>query len=242
MASFDYPKFQVKTLRDLCLLGICFRQISGSVFIDLVDELKKLNIPEHPVLVAVDQYNTWEVPSIYKYNHKVIHSRELCVPHALQFLSTKRDDAVNWKLSNGICIASTSFAHAEGRNMNYKENYRSIPLMIQVPLYNRVEFLAAITNYTKYKILDDEHTFQEIIGYRSYCGSNPWQARVEAGGYFFPLSMDDDTVFSDFVTMDFDDSLEKKMLPFEFQYIGGDSDAVEEELTLGDKIGKNKKK
>ena len=38
---------------------------------DLVAELRALDVPGMPVLVAVDQYNCWEGPSAYHY--KVHH-------------------------------------------------------------------------------------------------------------------------------------------------------------------------
>ena len=48
-------------------MGVAFRDLSGQVVMDLVAELRALDVPGMPVLVVVDQYNTWEGPSAYHY-------------------------------------------------------------------------------------------------------------------------------------------------------------------------------
>lgn len=86
---------------------MALRELSGSLFIDLVNELKALDRPDMPVLFAVDQYNNWEVPSAYSYNGRKIHAKQLAVPHALNFLSLKKADTADWKLKNGLCIGKS---------------------------------------------------------------------------------------------------------------------------------------
>lgn len=86
------------------LLGVALRELSGSLFIDLVNELKVLNNPNMPVLIAVDEYNTWELPSAFAYNNQAIHAKQLCVPHILNFLTPRQADSENWSLANGMCI------------------------------------------------------------------------------------------------------------------------------------------
>lgn len=87
---------------------MALRDLSGSLFIDLVAELRALDDPSMPVLIAVDQYNTWEVDSAYAYNGRRIPAKQLCVPYALNFLSPKKADAANWSMKNGFCIGELS--------------------------------------------------------------------------------------------------------------------------------------
>lgn len=84
--------------------GVALRELSGSLFIDLVNELRALDDPSMPVLFAVDQYNVWEVPSAYAFNKRAVLGKQLCVPHALNFLSIKKADSDSWEMKNGICI------------------------------------------------------------------------------------------------------------------------------------------
>jgi hypothetical protein len=83
---------------------VALRELSGSLFIDLVAELRALDNPSMPVLIAVDQYNTWEVPSAYAYNNQQLLGKQLCVPHALNFLSAKKAETAAWTMKNGVCI------------------------------------------------------------------------------------------------------------------------------------------
>ena len=83
---------------------MAFRQLAGSLFIDLVNELREYDNPEMPVLVAVDQFNNWEVPSAFAYNGQRLAAKQLCVPHALNFLSTKKTGSDHWGLKNGMAI------------------------------------------------------------------------------------------------------------------------------------------
>lgn len=52
-------------------VGVAFHDLAGSVFIDLVSELKE--VESIPIMIAIDNYNTWEVPSVYSYELKSIH-------------------------------------------------------------------------------------------------------------------------------------------------------------------------
>ena len=67
-----------------------------------------------PVLVAVDQYNTWEGPSVYHYKNNPVKGFDLCVPRALHFVSKKKSETERWVMANGLCVAATSMRHPEG--------------------------------------------------------------------------------------------------------------------------------
>ena len=67
-----------------------------------------------PVLVAVDQYNSWEGPSVYHYKNTPVRGFDLCVPRALHFVSKKKSETERWTMANGLCVAATSMRHPEG--------------------------------------------------------------------------------------------------------------------------------
>ncbi len=80
----EYKSGAPQTLEDLIRFGVAFHQFSGQVFMDLVEEIK--GVEAFPVLIAVDQVNAWEGPSAFQIEKQRIHGRQLCVPHALDFL------------------------------------------------------------------------------------------------------------------------------------------------------------
>jgi hypothetical protein len=187
-SRFDYARAAApKTLEDLVLLGVAFRDLAGCVFMDLVAELKE--VESVPVLIAVDQYNTWEVPSAFFFNQEPVMGKQLCVPHSLQFLSKKKADSDPWTLKNGICVCSTSHAHAEGRKETYENVSSSFPLVIKVPTYTQIEFLSSMTLYMHQNLVAPGTTTQELLAFRMLSGSNPHSVRKESVPFFFPISV-----------------------------------------------------
>jgi hypothetical protein len=188
LAKFQYNgDFHASTLEDLVLMGVAFRDLAGQVAMDVIAELKELE--SVPVLIAVDQYNSWDVPSVYMYREKVVHSREICVPHALSFFSKKKAESEAWVLKNGICVAATSLRHSEGRKVTYENAKSSLPVTIRVPCYNQTEMFSAVSYYTNQKIINDGVNTQELLTYRTLTGSTPWLVRTQSVGFFFPLAV-----------------------------------------------------
>ena len=190
LKEFSFVDFKFETLGDLVTFGIAFRDRAGLVFIDLVNELKL--IEQVPVLIAIDNYNVWEVPSAFFYEQKPVHARELCVPYALQILTTKKAESISWELKNGMCVCATSARYSEGRNVTYEEYKGSIPFKINVPSYTQIEYFASIMHYMNSLKIHETTTMQEILGFRIHTASNPKLMRKEAIPYFLPLAMETD--------------------------------------------------
>eukprot|EP00596_Hydrurales_sp_CCMP1899_P002325 CAMPEP_0119034958 /NCGR_PEP_ID=MMETSP1177-20130426/1961_1 /TAXON_ID=2985 /ORGANISM="Ochromonas sp, Strain CCMP1899" /LENGTH=279 /DNA_ID=CAMNT_0006992801 /DNA_START=1315 /DNA_END=2154 /DNA_ORIENTATION=+ len=188
--SFEFDEhFQVKTLEELVRMGVAFRDFAGPIFMDLVTELKELDLPDHPVLIAVDQYNTWDAPSVYQYKNRPVLGKELCVPNALFFISKKKAESETYALKNGLCVGATSMRHTEGKKNTYNEYMQSIPLVIRVPSYTQVEMMAAVSFYTEQGRIEAGMSTQDILTFRTIQGSNPRLFRTQAIPYFFPLAV-----------------------------------------------------
>ena len=187
LKNFDILNFQLKTLEDYVLLGLAINDVAGMVFMDLVDELRQLD--SMPVLIAVDQYNAWQAKSAFMYNSEAISGQNICVPNALQFLSTKKADTDSWKIKNGICIGATSFKHVEGNKVTYENVKASVPLRVRMPTYNQVEYMSAMSYYLNYAAIDNSLSFEDFLQYRMHTGSNPRIMRLEAVPFFFPRSI-----------------------------------------------------
>ena len=187
--GFDYASFspELKSLGDLCRAGVAFRDLAGSVVMDLVAELRV--VESVPVLVAVDEYNAWEAPSAFSYRSEAVHGRQICVPHSLRFVSKRKAETEAWTLRNGLCVCATSLSHAEGRKETFEDVKSSIPLVVRVPAYSRVEFLSAVTYYMHQGLVSPGTTAQELLAFRMLSGSNPYATRKEAVPFFFPISV-----------------------------------------------------
>ena len=191
--NFDAFNFVPRTLEDLVVLGVAYRDLAGLVFLDVMAELKQ--IESVPVLLAVDQYNAWEVPSSYAYHEeKEIQGWQIAVPSTLHFIAKKKAETESWSMKNGICVCATSFKHTEGRKEGFDKVKNSIPLVIEVPSYSQAEFLSAVLYYQKQDIIYDKATVQELLTYRTYSGSNPKQVKNMAVGFFLNLAMDKESV------------------------------------------------
>ena len=189
--AFDFLNFRFETLYDLALLGVALRDLSGSIVLDVVEELRELEIDRHPVLLAVDQVNTWDVPSSYEYENVPIMSKDICVPHALNFISKKKVEMDSFTMKNGFCIGAVSFKHSEGNKTHYIDAKNSIPLLIHVPVLNQVEFLSTMLYYSELGRIGKDHTLQELLALRMHCGSNPQLLRSETISFLLPLSGND---------------------------------------------------
>lgn len=187
--GFDYASFssELKSLGDLCRLGVAFRDLAGSVVMDLVAELRV--VESVSVLVAVDEYNAWEAPSAFSYRSEAVQGRQICVPHSLRFVSKRKAETEAWTLRNGLCVCATSLSHPEGRKETFEDVKSSIPLVVRVPAYSRVEFLSAITYYMHQGLVAPGTTAQELLAFRMLAGSNPFVTRKEAVPFFFPISV-----------------------------------------------------
>ncbi|KAJ1413363.1 hypothetical protein B484DRAFT_402061 [Ochromonadaceae sp. CCMP2298] len=187
LADLDFLKFQPKTLEDLVILGVALREISGSLFMDLVGELRELESSK--VLFAVDQFNTWEVPSAFSYRGRKLMGKELCVPAALNFLSFRKDESAEYSLRNGFCIAATSEHYSEGKTVNYADQRKSIPLTVTVPAYSAAEFLSAGAYYTTRNVLPREMELPDFLALRMFTGSNPRLLRLQSLSFLMPRVM-----------------------------------------------------
>jgi len=185
--DFDFTSFKPKTLRDLVILGIAFRDLAGSVVVDVVDELKV--VESFPVLIAVDQYNAWDAGSAFHWESKHVHGKEICVPSALSFISKKKGETDAWQLKNGLCVAAVSSKHPEGLKEQYKHVANSIPLTVTVPSYNQREFISAVSHYEQSSLISGGVTLSELNNFRTITGSVGREVRRETIPTFFPLAV-----------------------------------------------------
>jgi len=187
--GFDMTTFQFKTLEDLLLFGIAVRSTAGSAFMHIIEELKR--VKSHKVMIAVDQYNTFDAPSSYSWNMKRILGRDLCVPRALYGIDKKRSVTDNgFTLANGMMICATSHTHEEGHAIHYYNAIKSIPLAIRLPSYNQVEYFSFMRYFASTPSkLTEFVPLSQLLTYRTLCNSNPYEVRLNCFLYFAASGM-----------------------------------------------------
>ena len=192
---------QIKTVEDLVLFGIAFRDFAGPVALDVINELRSYKNPDKPVLIAIDQFNYWDMPTVYQYGDMKIEPMNICVPHALKFVSEKKNAASKWE-GNGddhvMCIGATSHRFPINKMkkkkakslVTYENSRSSLPLSIEVGGYSHVEFLAALKYYISTGRIDPGISNQDILSFRMFCGNNPRTMYREPSNFFLPLQSD----------------------------------------------------
>jgi len=188
LQDFSMQALEFKTLEDLVLFGLAYRGAAGSVFMHVMEELK-LNVNNHKIMFAVDQYNTFEAPSAYSWNMRPIAGKNLCVPRALYGISKKKADNSNYNIQNGIFIASTSHTHEEGVQETFYDAIKSVPMCIRVPNYSQMEYFSAMRHYSHLCRLTEFVTISQLLTYRMLCRSNPYELRLNCFLYFTSLGM-----------------------------------------------------
>lgn len=190
---------QINTVEDLVLFGLAFRDFAGPVVLDVVKELRGLRNPNKPVLIAIDQVNYWDMPTVYQWGDKKIEAKDLCVPHALKFVSERKGSCSQWEEGNGedhvMCIGATSHRFPinkkrDGRLVTYENSRSSLPLSIDVGGYSHVEFLAAVKHYIATGRIDAGISNKDILSFRMFCGNNPRTMFREPSNFFLPLQSD----------------------------------------------------
>jgi hypothetical protein len=129
-----------------------------------------IDLPGHPVMFAVDEFNYWDSPSSFSYRRRKIIGKEICVPAALNFISVKKEQCEKYSLKNGLCIGSTSFKHPVKNLNNYEDTKSSIPLVIRVPCYSQVEIAAAVSFYQRQAIVGDSMNTRDVVAFRMQTG------------------------------------------------------------------------
>eukprot|EP00603_Paraphysomonas_imperforata_P001959 CAMPEP_0114449132 /NCGR_PEP_ID=MMETSP0103-20121206/20697_1 /TAXON_ID=37642 ORGANISM="Paraphysomonas imperforata, Strain PA2" /NCGR_SAMPLE_ID=MMETSP0103 /ASSEMBLY_ACC=CAM_ASM_000201 /LENGTH=515 /DNA_ID=CAMNT_0001621197 /DNA_START=9 /DNA_END=1558 /DNA_ORIENTATION=- len=219
MNNFDISSFEIRTVEDLLLFGLAFRDFAGPVVLDMVNELRNYKNPDKPILIAIDQFNYWDMSTVYQYGPRKIEATDMCVPHALKFVSEKKGAASQWE-NNGddyvialelpvivasqwenngddyvMCIGATSHRYPINKKrdkklVTYDNSRSSLPLSVDVGGYSHVEFLAAVKHYISTGRIDPGISNQDILSFRMFCGNNPRTMFREPSNFFLPLQSD----------------------------------------------------
>jgi hypothetical protein len=136
------------TLRDLVVNGIRDEELACAAVVDLRNELAECT--EFPVLVAVDEYNTWFGKTVFGYEGKDVKPGDISVIDALTDLREK-GLVPGRKLKNGLFIAAITENFPTRVHFKKQVDYRAHratmrpytpeELKTVIAYYNQVHFL-----------------------------------------------------------------------------------------------------
>lgn len=136
------------TLRDVVVSGVRDEELACQAVCDLKEELAQTT--EFPVLIAIDDYNTWFQKTVFGYEGKDVEADDISVIAALKDIGTKGYDESR-KLKNGLFVAAVTENYPTKVHFKQQVDYRKIrstmrtysqeELATVVSYYNQVSFL-----------------------------------------------------------------------------------------------------
>uniref|UniRef100_A0AAV1VII4 Small ribosomal subunit protein mS29 n=1 Tax=Peronospora matthiolae TaxID=2874970 RepID=A0AAV1VII4_9STRA len=132
------------TLRDLVICGVRDEELACQAVCDLKDELAQT--VEFPVLIAIDDYNTWFQPTVFGHEGKDVAADDISVIAALKDIGAKGYDETR-KLKNGLFVAATTENFPTKVHFKQQVDYRKIRATMRT--YSPEELVAVITYYNQ---------------------------------------------------------------------------------------------
>lgn len=136
------------TLRDIVENGIKDEELACIAVIDLKAELAK--VTEFPVLIAVDDYNTWFEKTVFGFEGKDVQPSDISVIDAFKDIGAE-GHIKERKLANGLFVAATTENFPSRFNFKKQVDYR--PLRLTMRTYTKEELESVIEYYNQVHFL-----------------------------------------------------------------------------------------
>ncbi|CAI5742808.1 unnamed protein product [Hyaloperonospora brassicae] len=156
------------TLRDVVVCGIRDEELACQAVCDLKHELAQTE--EFPVLIAIDDYNTWFQPTVFGYEGKDVAADDISVIAALKDIGAKGYDESR-KLKNGLFVAATTENFPTKVHFKQQVDYRKIRSTMRT--YSPEELVAIISYYNQMGFMFGDPTDSELAYFRLMTKSLP---------------------------------------------------------------------
>ncbi|KAG1686001.1 hypothetical protein DVH05_007302 [Phytophthora capsici] len=163
----DY-KDAALTLRDLVACGVRDEELACQAVCDLKEELAQTT--EFPVLIAIDDYNTWFQPTVFGYEGKDVAADDISVIAALKDIGSKGYDESH-KLKNGLFIAAVTENFPTKVHFKQQVDYRKIRTTMRT--YTPEELSTVVSYYNQVSFLHDKPTDSQMAYFRLMTKSLP---------------------------------------------------------------------
>ncbi|KAF1323611.1 Atp-dependent dna helicase snf21, partial [Globisporangium splendens] len=156
------------TLRDLVENGIKDEELACTAVVDLRAELAK--VTEFPVLIAIDEYNTWFEKTVFGFEGKEVFPSDITVIDALKDVDAEGHLA-DRKLTNGLFIAATTENYPSRFDFKKQVNYRALRTTMRT--YTKEELESVVAYYNQVSFLHDKPSESELAYFRLMTKSLP---------------------------------------------------------------------
>lgn len=146
------------TLRDLVANGIQDEDLACAAVVDLRAELA--HVAEFPVLIAIDEYNSWFGKTVFGYDNVDVKPKDISVVNALLELGTEGLKSEQ-RLKNGLVIAATTENYPTKADLKKCFSYKPYRMTMKpythqelesvVAYYNQVHFLHGMCCARRYQ-------------------------------------------------------------------------------------------
>lgn len=146
--SFDKKEL---TLRDLVENGIADEELACAAVVDLRTELS--NVTEFPVLVAVDEYNTWFEKTVFGFEGEEVFPSDISVIDTLKDIDAKGFKPER-KLKNGLFVAAVTSNYPSKADFKKQVDYRKLRKTLRT--YSKEELEQVVAYYNEVSFLHGE--------------------------------------------------------------------------------------
>ncbi|KAE8874790.1 hypothetical protein PF005_g11038 [Phytophthora fragariae] len=166
-SAVDY-KDAALTLRDVVVGGIRDEELACQAVCDLKEELAQTT--EFPVLIAIDDYNTWFQKTVFGYEGKDVEADDISVIAALKDIGAKGYDESR-KLKNGLFVAASTENFPTKVHFKQQVDYRKIRATMHT--YSAEELATVVSYYNQVSFLHDKPTDSQLAYFRLMTKSLP---------------------------------------------------------------------
>ncbi|KAG2769297.1 hypothetical protein JG687_00014962 [Phytophthora cactorum] len=163
----DY-KDAALTLRDVVVGGVRDEELACQAVCDLKEELAQ--ITEFPVLIAIDDYNTWFQSTVFGYEGTDVEADDISVIAALKDIGAKGYDESR-KLKNGLFVAAVTENFPTKVHFKQQVDYRKIRATMRT--YTPEELATVVSYYNQVSFLHDKPTDSQLAYFRLMTKSLP---------------------------------------------------------------------
>lgn len=149
------------TLRDLVENGIKDEDLACTAVVDLRAELAQ--VTEFPVLIAVDEYNTWFEKTVFGFEGKEVLPSDISIIDALKDVGAEGIPESR-KLANGLFIAALTENYPSRFDFRQQVNYRALRTTMRT--YTKEELESIVAYYNQVSFLHDKPTESQLAYFR----------------------------------------------------------------------------
>lgn len=159
--SVDEYDASTLTLRDLVENGIKDEELACTAVVDLRAELAR--VTEFPVLIAIDEYNTWFEKTVFGFEGQDVRPQDISVIDALTDVRASGLEPSR-ELANGLFVAAVTENYPSRFDLKQQIDYRALRSTMRA--YSKDELASVVAYYNQVSFLHDKPSDSELAYFR----------------------------------------------------------------------------